>query len=140
MDIIPTPYLIIDGAAKAIDFYKRAFGAEELFRMARAGRAHRPCRDAHRRFDLMLADESPSEEPAAPQGSSPVHLVIYCEDVDKSGNARWQPAARSCDRCKNQFYGDAAERWPTPSGTSGPWHARRGTSRGGRCSGDAQQK
>ena len=79
-----TPYLIIKGAADAIDFYKRAFGAKELFRMdqpdGKIGHAEIKIGDS----PIMLADESPEMGHKSPQtlGGSPISILLYVEDVD----------------------------------------------------------
>src|SRR5712691_6696773 len=83
-----TPYLIIKGAADAIEFYKRAFGATELFRMAqpdgKIGHAEIKIGDS----PIMLADEFPEMEYVGPKtlGGSPVSILLYVEDVDKLFN------------------------------------------------------
>ncbi len=80
-----TPYLSIDGAAQAIEFYKKAFGAQELYRMPapndRVGHAEIQIGDSR----VMLADEEPSMSSFGPKsvGGTPVRLLIYLEDVDK---------------------------------------------------------
>src|SRR5205814_2368365 len=80
-----TPYLIIDGAAGAIDFYKKVFSATELFRMPdpsgkRIAHAEIKIGDSH----IMLADESPSMGYRSPKatGGTPVSLMLYVNDVD----------------------------------------------------------
>ena len=79
-----TPYLIIKGAAEAIEFYKNAFGATELFRMpqpdGKIGHAEIKIGDS----PIMLADEFPQMGHVSPKtlGGSPVSLMIYVEDVD----------------------------------------------------------
>src|SRR5919199_152966 len=79
-----TPYVIVDGAARAIEFYKQAFGAEEVFRMdgpdGRVGHAEIKIGDSH----VMLADEHPEMGAKSPKtvGGSPVSLSLYVEDVD----------------------------------------------------------
>lgn len=80
-----TPYLVIAGAAKAIDFYVKAFGAKELFRMPGPGgivtHAELQIGDAR----LMLAEESSemgTKSPATLKGT-PVGIFIYTADVDK---------------------------------------------------------
>src|ERR1700704_3702363 len=83
-----TPYLIIKGAADAIDFYKKAFGATELFRIPQAdgriGHAEIKIGDS----PIMLADEFPEMKYFGPQtlGGSPVSIMIYVEDVDSVFN------------------------------------------------------
>src|ERR1700686_1622833 len=80
----PTPYLIVRGAAAAIDFYKKAFGAKEVMRMpgpdGKIGHADIVIGGGH----VMLADESPEMGHRGPKsfGGSPVTLVLYVEDVD----------------------------------------------------------
>jgi uncharacterized glyoxalase superfamily protein PhnB len=80
-----TPYLIIRGAAQAIDFYKKAFGAVEIFRMPGPGGAIMHAELKIGDSTVMLADENPqwgSQSPQALNGS-PVYLFLYVEDVDK---------------------------------------------------------
>jgi PhnB protein len=101
-----TPYLIVKGAAKALEFYAKAFGARELFRMpmpdGRVGHAEMQIGDSR----FMLADEFPERDVHAPSGPSPVSLAFYCEDVD----AMWKRAIGAGGReqrpLANQFYGD----------------------------------
>src|SRR5205085_12042082 len=79
-----TPYLIIRGAAKAIEFYKQAFGATEKMRMAmpdgRVGHADLTIDGSN----VMLADEMPEMDVKGPEsrGGSSVGLLLYVEDVD----------------------------------------------------------
>src|SRR6266566_1164061 len=78
-----TPYLIVQGAANALEFYKRAFGARELFRFPdgdKIGHAEIQIGDSR----LMLADEYPEMGARSPQaiGGSPVSIMLYVENVD----------------------------------------------------------
>src|SRR6478672_10063449 len=79
-----TPYMIIKGAADAIEFYKKAFGATELFRMpqpdGKIGHAEIKIGDSI----IMLADEFPEMKylSAKTLGGSSVSLMIYVADVD----------------------------------------------------------
>ena len=77
-----TPYLICRNAAAAIDFYTRAFGAEELYRIDGGGViGHAEMKIGNRIF--MLADEfPPNAQSPETIGGSPVSLYIYVEDVD----------------------------------------------------------
>ena len=103
-----TPYLIVDGAARAIEFYKEAFGAEEIFRMessgGRVGHAEIKIGDSH----LMLADEHPEMGARGPRsfGGSPISLVLYVEDVDATVSRAVEAGAKLTRPVANQFYGD----------------------------------
>ena len=85
-----TPHLAIRGAAEAIDFYKRAFGAEELCRMpfpgpdgqVRLGHAALQIGDSR----IFLADEFPDYGSIGPDGSSPVTIHLYVTDADATFN------------------------------------------------------
>jgi PhnB protein len=103
-----TPYLIVDGAARAIEFYKEAFGAEETFRMegpgGRVGHAEIKIGDSH----VMLADEHPEMGARGPRsfGGSPISLVLYVEDVDATVSRAVEAGAKLTRPVANQFYGD----------------------------------
>jgi PhnB protein len=103
-----TPYLIINGAAKAIDFYKNAFGATEVLRMAqpdgKIGHAEIKIGDSH----IMLADEVPQMGYKSPKslGGSPVSILLYLDDVDKVFNRAVAAGATSNRPVADQFYGD----------------------------------
>src|SRR5205085_4416734 len=78
-----TPYLICKNAEAAIDFYKRAFGAEEILRIGHEGMVgHAEMKIGKAGF--MLADEFPQMGAVSPQtvGGSSVSLYVYVEDVD----------------------------------------------------------
>ena len=80
-----TPYLVIKGAAKAIEYYKNVFGATEVMRMAgpdgKVGHAELKIGDSY----IMLADENPSMgyRSAESIGASPVSLLVYLPDCDQ---------------------------------------------------------
>jgi PhnB protein len=103
-----TPYLIIAGAAKAIDFYKRAFGAQEVMRMAdpsgKVGHAEIQIGDSK----VMLADEFPEMGARSPQafGGTPVGLCVYVEDVDTVFKRAIAAGAKEERPLQDQFYGD----------------------------------
>ena len=103
-----TPYLIISGAAKALDFYKQAFGAIELFRMdspdGRIGHAEIKIGDS----PIMLADEHPEMGARSPEswGGSPVSLMLYVEDVDRVFAQAVEAGATVERPLADQFYGD----------------------------------
>jgi len=103
-----TPYLIINGAADAIDFYKRAFGATELMRMPRPdgkiGHAEIRIGDSA----IMLADEYPEMGYRSPQslGGAGVSLMVYVERVDEVFKRAIASGAKEQQAVKDQFYGD----------------------------------
>jgi PhnB protein len=104
-----TPYLIFKGAAAAIDFYKKAFGATEVFRMPDAsgtlvGHAELKIGDSH----IMMADESPEMGYLSPQtlGGTPVSILLYVEDVDSTVGRAVAAGAKLVRPIKDQFYGD----------------------------------
>jgi len=103
-----TPYLIVDGAARAIEFYRRAFGAEELFRMereeGRVGHAEIRIGDSY----VMLADEHPEMGARSPRsiGGSPISLMLYVPDVDATVSQAVAAGARLTRPVEDQFYGD----------------------------------
>ena len=103
-----TPYLIVDGAAKAIEFYKKAFGATELMRFpapnGRVGHAEIKIGDSH----VMMADEHPEMGFRSPNstGNTPVSLLIYTDDCDKMFNAAVAAGAKTLKPMADQFYGD----------------------------------
>lgn len=102
-----TPYLVVKGAAAAIDFYKKAFGATELFRMPMPGGVigHAELQIGNSR--IMLADECPEMGAVAPQPpGSPVGLMIYCEDVDTVFNRAVSAGGKVMRPLQDQFYGD----------------------------------
>ena len=101
-----TPYLIVKGGAKALDWYAKAFGAQELFRMPQPdGRVgHAEMQLGSSRF--MLADEFPERDIRAPNGPSPVSMAIYTEDCDAMFNRAVAAGAKVQRPLANQFYGD----------------------------------
>ena len=99
------PYLIVRGAAKAIEFYKAAFGAKETFRMEDGGRiGHAEIQIGESK--LMLADEHPEMGYLGPQGRSPVTLVINTDDTDAMFARAVAAGAKVEREPKTQFYGD----------------------------------
>jgi PhnB protein len=103
-----TPYLIIKGAAKAIEYYKNVFGATEVLRMARPdgqiGHAELQIGDSR----IMLADENPAMgyRSAESIGSSPVSLYLYLADCDKVIEKAVAGGAKILKPVADQFYGD----------------------------------
>ena len=113
-----TPYLSIKGAAQAIEFYKRAFSATELFRLVapsgEIGHAEIKIGDS----PIMLAD--PCEEGAFrnPQslGGSSVGLHVYVEDVDALFVQAVDAGAKAVKPVQDQFYGDRTGTLEDPFG------------------------
>ena len=103
-----TPHLVIKGASEAIEFYKRAFGATELLRMAdpqgRIGHAELRIGDSV----IMLADEHPEMSYRGPHtlGGSSVSILLYLEDVDAVFARALKAGAKSRRPVADQFYGD----------------------------------
>ncbi len=113
-----TPYLVVKGAAKAIDFYKKALGATELFRMEGPHNtvAHAELQIGDSR--IMLADEVPQMGYSAPQpgGHSPIGLMIYVEDVDKTAAQAVAAGIKIEREVQDQFYGDRSGNFVDPFG------------------------
>ena len=102
-----TPYLIIKGAAAALDFYNRAFGAQVVVRMDdgdRVGHAEIKIGDSV----VMLADEYPEMGHRSPTtlGDSPVQLLVYVPNVDAAFEQAIKAGARLKRPVADQFYGD----------------------------------
>lgn len=111
-----TPYLIVKGGAKALEYYSKAFGAKELFRMpapdGKVGHAEMQIGDSR----FMLADEAPERDVRAPQGTPPVHLMIYCEDADRVFKRALSAGGKELRPLTNQFYGDRSGTLADPFG------------------------
>jgi PhnB protein len=103
-----TPYLIVKGAAEAIEFYKSAFGARELMRMEGEGRRIGHAEIIVGTSPVMLADEHPERGIYGPRhfGGSPVHLLIYVEDVDAVIKHAVERGSTMEQPIQDQFYGD----------------------------------
>jgi PhnB protein len=105
-----TPYLIIKGAAQAIEYYKKVFGATEVFRMdspdGKVGHAELQIGTSR----IMLADENPNmgqgHVSAAGIGGSPVSLYLYIPDVDRVVEQAVAAGAKILKPVQDQFYGD----------------------------------
>jgi PhnB protein len=117
-----TPYIIVDNAAAAIDFYKKGFGATEMFRMPSPGNkiGHAEIRIGN--SVVMLADEHPEMGARSPRsiGGSPVSVVVYVEDVDTVAKRLETAGAKVLRPVTNQFYGDRAGTFEDPFGHQ--WH------------------
>ncbi len=103
-----TPYLVIKGAAQAIEYYKKVFGATVVVRMdgpdGRVGHAELQIGDSR----IMLADENQNTgaTSATTIGNSPVSLYLYLPDVDKIVDKAVAEGAKILKPVQDQFYGD----------------------------------
>ena len=113
-----TPYLIVDGAAAAIDYYQRAFGATESLRLdcgnGKIGHAEIKIGDS----TVMLADEFPDMGARGPQafGGTPVSLLLYVEDADAMVQRAIDAGGKEVRPVKDQFYGDRSGMVSDPFG------------------------
>lgn len=117
-----TPYLIVSGAAGAIEFYKQVFGATEVMRMPTPdGKvAHAEIRIGGSM--IMLADENPQWNARGPAtiGGSPVSIMLYVDDVDAVVKRAVEAGAKVTREVADQFYGDRAGGISDPYGHQ--WH------------------
>lgn len=102
-----TAYLTVDDAAAAIDFYKTAFGAEEVMRMPmgdKIGHADIVIGDSH----IMLSDEFPDMDKLGPKarGGATSSLMIYVENADAAFDKAIAAGATAVRPVEDQFYGD----------------------------------
>ena len=102
-----TPYLIVDDAAKALDFYRDAFGATELFRLPmgdKIGHAEFRIGNSH----VMLADEFPDMDALSPnnRGGATASFMIYVPDADAAHAQAIQAGAKEGSPVKLEFWGD----------------------------------
>ena len=113
-----TPYLYVRDAARAIEFYKKAFGATELSRFDAPGG-----KIAHAEIKIgdsliMLADEFPDMDARSPQtiGGTPVGLLLYVEDVDAVAASAVSAGATLRSPLEDKFYGDRMGKLEDPFG------------------------
>jgi len=115
-----TPHLVIKGASEAIEFYKRAFGAEELGRMpfpgpdgqVKIGHAELQIGDSK----LYLADEFPEYGGLGPNGSSPVTIHLYVTDADSTFGQAVEAGATVKMPLADMFWGDRYGKLVDPFG------------------------
>jgi PhnB protein len=113
-----TPYLIVDGASAAIDFYGKVLGATERMRMpspgGKVGHAELQIGDSL----IMLADEHPEMGALGPKtvGGTPVTISVYVEDVDAVYQRALSEGATSQRAVEDQFYGDRTGQFEDPFG------------------------
>ncbi len=116
-----TPYLIVKGAAKAIDYYKSAFGATELLRMEHGGSiGHAEIKIGD--SPIMLSDEHPQMGFIGPEtiGGTPVSIMIYVDDVDTVFKQAIAAGGEEQRAVQDQFYGDRSGTLKDPFGHI--WH------------------
>lgn len=112
-----TPYLVCKNAEAAIDFYTRAFGATELFRIGSPGMVgHAEMKIVN--SIIMLADEHAEMGALSPEsiGGSPVGLMIYVENVDEFTNKAIAEGLKVERPVEDQFYGDRSGHFVDPFG------------------------
>jgi PhnB protein len=117
-----TPYLAIRGAARAIDFYKSAFGAKEVMRMpgpaGKLGHAELKFGDSK----IMISDEYEEMDFLGPQarGGTPVQIHLYVKDVDAVVAKAVRLGAKVVRAVQDMFYGDRSGTLEDPFGHL--WH------------------
>ncbi|HEV7734207.1 MAG TPA: VOC family protein [Candidatus Binatia bacterium] len=113
-----TPYLCVDGAKAAIEFYVQVFGATERMHMpapgGKIGHAELQLGDSV----IMLSDEYPEMGVRGPKsvGGTPVMISVYVEDVDRVFDRALKAGATSIRAVENQFYGDRSGQFEDPFG------------------------
>lgn len=113
-----TAYFVVRDASAAIDFYKKALGAEELFRMpmpdGKVGHAELQIGDSR----VMLADEAPGSTAKSPQSlnGTTVGFNLYVPDVDARFKRAVDAGAKVVRKLENQFYGDRSGTVEDPFG------------------------
>jgi len=113
-----TPYLSLRDAAKAVEFYKAALGAVELYTLPMPGGkiAHGELQIGNSR--LMFADEMPEwgNKSAKSYGGTPVGICVYTEDVDALAERFVKAGGKVLRPLENQFYGDRSGQFEDPEG------------------------
>ena len=113
-----TPYLICKNAAAAIEFYKQAFGATELYRLDGPGGsvAHAEVKIGDSR--VMVSDEWPDFGALGPEarGGTPVGFCLYVEDCDAAFDRAVAAGGRVEKPVQDQFYGDRSGTVIDPAG------------------------
>lgn len=113
-----TPYLFVDDANAAIDFYCRVLGATERMRMPMQNGKIAHAEIAIGDAVIMLADEAPDMGARSPKsvGGTPVLLYAYVEDVDRVFNDAVQSGATVLNSVEDKFYGDRSGEFQDPFG------------------------
>jgi len=113
-----TPYLIVRDATRAIEFYKKAFGAVELMRLQGPGGTTAHAEIRINDSIIMLGEEMPAMGFRSPQtvGGTPVSLMVYVENCDALAARAVAAGIRIKRPIKNQFYGDRSGQFEDPFG------------------------
>ena len=113
-----SPYLIVDDASAAIDFYTEVFGASERSRMAAPGDKIGHAELQFGESVVMLADEVPEMDiwSAKKVGGTPVTISVYVEDVDNVFDRALKAGATELRPIRNEFYGDRSGQFLDPFG------------------------
>jgi PhnB protein len=103
-----TPSLVVAGAAKAIDFYKKALGAEEVMRFPGPDGSVMHAEIRIGDSTIMLGDEMPEQGGRSPKsyGGTPVSFFVYKENVDAAWKRAVDAGAKEIMPLDNQFWGD----------------------------------
>jgi PhnB protein len=115
-----TPYLVIKGAAEAIEFYKKAFGASEILRMPGPGGRLMHAEVKIGNSVLMLADENPERGHLSPasRGGNTSSVMLYTDDVDATFKKAVAAGAKSQSEPTDMFWGDRMANLTDPFGHS----------------------
>ena len=113
-----TPYLAIDGAAQAIEFYKKAFGAKELSKQATPDGKIMNASVKIGDSIVLMSDIFPGSDAKSPNalGGSPVTLHIYVKDADRLWQTALSAGARVILPLDNQFWGERYGQLADPFG------------------------
>lgn len=116
------PYLMVDDANAAIEFYKNIFGATERMRMPGPDDMVMHAEVAIGDSLVMLADVTPDMGPSTPSaiGGTPVTIMVYVEDVDDVYRRAIEAGASEDRPLEDQFYGDRSGSFVDPFGHK--WH------------------
>ena len=115
-----TPSLIVRNAPAAIDFYKKALGAEELMRMATPDGKIGHCELKIGDSIIFVTDENPGMGCSSPEtlGGTASNLFLYVEDVDKSFQRAVDAGGKVTMPVADMFWGDRFGTFVDPSGHS----------------------
>ena len=116
------PYLMVRGAADAIDFYKKAFGAEEKMRFPMPGGTIGHAEIRIEGAPVFLADETPEAGMKSPQqlGGTTVSVSVYVKDVDAFARKAESAGGKVLRPVADQFYGERTVDLRDPFGHA--WH------------------